>query len=58
LVGGHILYDSPHDYALLPMGASLVASCVRLLFSTHRTVELLGFVLLLSCIAAYLFYRL
>ncbi|MCB1617246.1 MAG: hypothetical protein IT471_01310 [Pseudomonadales bacterium] len=58
LVGGHILYGSFHDYALLPMGAYLVATCVSLLFSTHRMVEVLGFVLLLSCIAAYLFYRL
>lgn len=58
LVGGHILYDSPHDYALLPMGAYLVATCVSLLFSNQRAVELLGLVLLLSCIAAYLFYTL
>lgn len=58
LVGGHILYQSPHDYALIAMAAYLAATCFSLLFSNHRTVEALGFVLLLSCIAAYVFYAL
>lgn len=58
LVGGHIQYQSPHDYALIVMAAYLAATCLSLLFSNHRTVEALGFVVLLSCIAAYVFYAL
>jgi K+-sensing histidine kinase KdpD len=58
LVGGHIRYRSPHDYALVAMAAYLAAVYFCLLFSNHRTMEVLGFVLLLSCIAASVFYAL
>ncbi len=57
-VGGHILYVSPHFYALVVMGAYLAATCISAFFSSHKAVVAFGVVALLSFIAAYGFYAL
>lgn len=57
-VGGHILYVSPHFYALVVMGAYLAATCISTFFSSYKAVVAFGVVALLSFIAAYGFYAL
>jgi hypothetical protein len=57
-VGGHILYVSPHFYALAVMGAYLAATCISTFFSSHQAVVGFGAVALLASFAAYGFYAL
>jgi hypothetical protein len=54
LVGGHIVYDSPHFYLVPVMVLYLGATCVSCFFSSHGFVRLFGILALTSFIAAYL----
>ena len=54
VVGGHIVYASPHFYLFPVMVFYLAATCVSCFFSTHGFVKLFGVLSLLSFIAAYL----
>jgi len=54
LVGGHIVYDSPHFYLVPVMVLYLAATCVSCFFSSHGFVKLFGVLALMSFIAAYL----
>lgn len=54
VVGGHIVYESPHFYAIPVMGLYLVATCVSCFFSSHGFVRLFGLLAFVSFIAAYL----
>ncbi len=56
VVERHIAYVSPHFYVLAVMGSYLAASCISMLFSSHKVVVVFGVVALLSFIAAYEFY--
>lgn len=56
VVDQHIVYLSPHFYALAVMGSYLAASCVSMFFSSYKVVVVFGIVALLSFIAAYEFY--
>jgi len=55
-VDGHIEYASPHFYILAVMGSYLGATCVSMLFSSHRYVRLFGLAALLSFIGVYAAY--
>lgn len=54
VVGGHIVYNSPHFYVMPMMLLYLAATCVSCFFSSHGFVRLFGVLMLLSFIAAYL----
>lgn len=56
VVDQHIVYLSPHFYALAVMGSYLAASCVSMFFSSYKVIVVFGIVALLSFIAAYEFY--
>ena len=53
LVGGHIVYASPHFYQVPVMMFYLAATCVSCFFSSHRFVKLFGVLALFAFIAAY-----
>lgn len=53
VVGGHIVYASPHFYLVPVMLLYLTATCVSCLFSSHGFVKLFGVLLFLSFIATY-----
>lgn len=53
VVGGHIVYVSPHFYLIPVMLLYLAATCVSCFFSSHRFVNLFGILALLSFVAAY-----
>lgn len=53
VVGGHIVYASPHFYLVPVMLLYLSATCVSCLFSSHGFVKLFGVLLFLSFIATY-----
>ena len=55
-VGGHIEYVSPHFYALAVMAGYLGGTCLSLLFSSHRRVNLFGAAALGAFIFAYAAY--
>ncbi len=57
-VGGHIEYVSPHFYVAVVMGSYLAGTCLSMLFSSHRVVNVFGVVALLSFVAAYQIYTL
>lgn len=54
VIGKHIVYVSPHFYAVPVMVLYLTATCVSCFFSSHGFVRLFGGIALLSFIAAYL----
>ncbi|MEZ5318108.1 MAG: DUF6629 family protein [Vicinamibacterales bacterium] len=54
VVGGHIVYASPHFYLIPVMVLYLTATCVSCLFSSHGFVKLFGVLAFVSFIAAYL----
>lgn len=56
VVDQHIVYLSPHFYALVVMGSYLAASCVSMFFSSYKIIVVFGIVALLSFITAYEFY--
>lgn len=53
VVGGHIVYVSPHFYSIPVMAVYLVATCISCFFSSHGFVKLFGVLMLLSFVAAY-----
>lgn len=53
---GHIEYVSPHFYIALVMAAYLGATCLSLLFSSHRDVVLFGAAALASFVFSYVAY--
>ena len=55
-VGGHIEYASPHFYVVAVMAGYLAGTCISMLFSSHRLVNVLGGAALLSFISAYVIY--
>jgi len=55
-VGGHIEYASPHFFVAAVMGGYLAGTCISMLFSSHRLVQVFGLAALLSFIASYAFY--
>lgn len=57
LVGGHIEYTSPHFYIAPVMAAYLAGTCLSMLFSSHRLVNVFGAAVLLSFGLSYLIYR-
>lgn len=54
VIGGHIVYLSPHFYVVPVMVFYLAATCLSCLFSSHKFVNLFGVLALLAFIAAYL----
>jgi hypothetical protein len=54
--GRHILYESPHFYALAVMSLYLVGTCASLMFSSHVRVVAFGVAAFVSAVAAYVFY--
>ena len=54
LVGGHIVYDSPHFHLVPVMVLYLAATCVSCFLSSHGFVRLFGVLSLLSFIVAYI----
>ena len=55
-VGGHIEYASPHFFVAAVMAGYLAATCISMLFSSHRLVIAFGAAALFSFIAAYAAY--
>ena len=55
-VGGLIEYASPHFYVVAVMAGYLAGTCISMLFSSHRLVNVLGGAALLSFISAYVIY--
>jgi len=54
VVGGHIVYTSPHFYLVPVMVLYLASTCVSCFFSSHGFIKLFGVLSLLSFVAAYL----
>jgi len=54
--GGHIEYDSPHFFIGPVIAGYLAATCVSMLFSSHKAVKLFGIAALLSFVASYAVY--
>lgn len=54
VTGKHIVYVSPHFYAVPVMVLYLAATCISCFFSSHVFVMLFGGIALLSFLAAYL----
>lgn len=55
-LGGHIQYVSPHFYIAAVMGGYLAGTCISMLVSSHKRVNLFGIVALSSFIASYAIY--
>jgi hypothetical protein len=56
-VGGHIEYASPHFYIAPVMAGYLAGTCISMLFSSHKLVNVFGAAALLSFGLAYAIYR-
>ena len=54
--GGHIEYDSPHFFIAAVIAGYLAATCISMLFSSHKTVKLFGIAALLSFATSYAVY--
>ena len=54
VLGRHIVYVSPHFYAIPSIVLYVAATCVSCFFSSHGFVRLFGVLAFLSFIAAYL----
>ena len=57
-LGGHIEYVSPHFFVTAVMAGYLAATCISLLFSSHKAANLFGIAALLSFLASYAIYTL
>jgi len=55
-MGGHIEYVSPHFYVIVVMGSYLAATCLSMLLSSHKVVNVFGIASLLLFFAAYKIY--
>ena len=58
LVGTHIEYVSPHFYVVVVMGSYLAGTCISMVFSSHKVVNVFGAVALLLYFAVYWIYAL
>ncbi len=56
-VGGHIEYASPHFYIAPVMAGYLAGTCISMLFSSHKLVNVFGIAALSSFGLSYLIYR-
>lgn len=56
VIDHHIVYISPHFYALYAMGLYLLGTCISSLFSSHRMVKLFGVAAFVSFMLAYAIY--
>lgn len=56
-VGGHIEYASPHFYIAPVMAGYLAGTCISMLFSSHKLVNVFGAAALLSFGLAYAIYQ-
>jgi hypothetical protein len=56
-VGGHIEYASPHFYIMAVMAGYLAGTCISMLFSSQKLVNIFGAAALLSFGLAYAIYR-
>ena len=56
VIDHHIVYISPHFYALYAMGLYLLGTCISSLFSSHRIVKLFGVAAFVSFMLAYAIY--
>lgn len=56
-VGGHIEYVSPHFYVASVMAGYLAGTCISMLFSSQKLVNVFGAAALLSFALAYAIYR-
>ncbi len=54
--GGHIEYDSPHFFIGPVIAGYLAATCISMLFSSHKAVKLFGIAALLSFATSYAVY--
>jgi hypothetical protein len=54
--GSHIEYDSPHFFIGPVIAGYLAATCISMLFSSHKAVKLFGAAALLSFVASYTIY--
>jgi hypothetical protein len=57
-IGAHIEYVSPHFYVVVVMGSYLAGTCLSMLFSSHKVVNVFGAIALLLFVAAYQIYTL
>ena len=55
--GGHIEYVSPHFYIVAVMVGYFAATCISILFSSHKLVNVFGAAALLSFGMSYAIYR-
>ena len=53
VVGGHIVYESPHFYIITVMTFYLIATCVSSLLSSRRIIQVFGALSLTTFLAAY-----
>ena len=53
VIGGHIVYVSPHFYIVPVMVFYLAATCLSCFFSSHRFVNVFGVLALIAFIVAY-----
>ena len=56
VLGGHIVYESPHFFVIAAMLVYLVSACGGCLLSSSRIIQVFGALLLVSFIAAYLIH--
>ena len=57
-IGAHIEYVSPHFYVVVVMGSYLAGTCLSMLFSSHKVVNVFGAIALLLFVAVYQIYTL
>ena len=55
-LGGHVEYVSPHFYAVVVMGSYLAGTCLSMLLSSHKVVNVFGIASLLLFVTAYQIY--
>jgi len=56
VLGGHLVYETEHGYSLAVRLGYLAAVTLPLMLSSHRTVCILGILVLIGAVMAYYFY--
>ncbi|MBF8281056.1 MAG: hypothetical protein HW383_829 [Candidatus Magasanikbacteria bacterium] len=56
IINKSIVYSAPHFYYLLAIVFYFSATCISTLFSSHKLVNLLGVLVIISAITTYRFY--
>jgi len=56
IVGKSIIYSMPSQYGVFLVGMYLLATCVSCLFSSHRIINILGVLAVVSFVITYHFY--